>query len=120
MDLLTASDLSAMRLTAAEALDSLAVVQTESFVSDGRGGGTASWTAAGTVACRLAPYAQSSGEVVEGEQVMEDAEVLITTPAETEIDRKARVVVDKTTFTVVALRRRSQELTRRFAAKEIE
>lgn len=110
-----------MRGVAAEALDGTAVIQTEQFVSDGGGGGTATWVSAGTVACRIAPYTQSSaGESLEGGQVMNDAEVIVTMPAETAVESNARIICGGRTYTAVAIRRRSQELTRRFAAKEIK
>lgn len=120
MSLFSTSDLDSMRSTAAEALDGTAVIQTQQFVSDGGGGGTSTWAPAGTVSCRVAPYTQSAGESVEGGQVMNDAEVVITMPAETDIEADARIVTGGRTYTAVAIRRRSQELTRRFAAKEIE
>jgi SPP1 family predicted phage head-tail adaptor len=120
MSLLSDQELVSMRATAAEALDGTAVIQTQQLVSDGGGGGTTTWMPSGTVDCRIAPYSQSSGEMLEGEQVMNDAEVVITMPAETEIEADARVVSDGRTYTAVAIRRRSEELTRRFAAKEIK
>jgi head-tail adaptor len=120
MNLLSDQDLDSMRATATEALDGTAVIQMQQFVSDGGGGGSATWTASGTVPCRIAPYTQSAGESLEGGQVMNDAEVIITTPAETDIEANARIVSDGRIYTAVAIRRRSQEMTRRFAAKEIQ
>ena len=120
MSLLSAADLASMRSTAAEALDTTAVIQTQQFVSDGGGGGTTTWSPSGTVSCRIAPYTQSAGEQVEGGQVMNDAEVIVTMPAETNVEADARIVSGGRTYTAVAIRRRSQEITRRFAAKEIK
>lgn len=119
MNLLTAADLASMRATATDALDGTAVIQTQQFVSDGGGGGTTTWTASGTVACRIAPYTQSSGEVVEGDRIAEDAEIVATFPANTSIDEDAQFLSGGKTYSVVAVRERSQELTRRVAAKEI-
>ena len=121
MNLLTASDLSAMRLTAAEALDSTAVIQTESFVSDGRGGGTAVWSPAGTVACRVAPVIHKGGdEGVEGGRLIGETEVICTFPAETIVGHGARIVCEGQTFSVNSVHERSQELTKRVVARVVE
>lgn len=120
MNLLTASDLSAMRLTAAEALDTIAVIETETFVSDGRGGGTAVWAPAGTVACRVAPVLRGIGEEVEGDRLTDTSEVIVTFPADTAINHDARIVTGSLTLTVTDVRTRSQELTRRVKAKVVE
>lgn len=121
MNLLSDQDLASMRTTAAEALDGTAVIQTQQFVSDGGGGGTTTWVPAGTVAARIAPItAGFAGEEIHGERLGPESEVLVTLPAETEIDHNAQVVSGGKTFAVTAVRERSEELTRRVEAKEIE
>lgn len=121
MDLLSPADLEGMRATAAEALDTTAVIQTQQFASDGGGGGTTSWVAAGTVACRIAPItAGFSGESVGGDRLNTETEVMVTFPAETSIDHNAQIVSGGGTFAVTAVRERSQEMTRRVEAKVIE
>lgn len=120
MNLLRAADLASMRSTAAEALDGTAVIQTQQFVSDGGGGGSTTWTASGTVACRKAPFSISGGEAVQGERISPDSEVVFTFPAEMSIDHNARIVYDEVTYEATAIRQRSQEITRRVEAKGVE
>lgn len=121
MSLLSPGELAEMRGTAEEALDTTAVIQTKSFVSDGGGGGTTAWTPAGTVSARLAPYMSGgNSEGVEGERLSTESQVIFTFPADTVVDHNARVVCDGATYEVTAIRQRSQELTRRIEAKEIE
>lgn len=117
MALLGAADIEGMRATAAQALDGTAIVQTQAFVSDGGGGGTTAWTAAGTVDCRVAPL--SGEEQVRGERLHPDSEVIVTLPAETSIDHNARVVYAGGTFAVTRVKERSEEITRRVEAKRI-
>lgn len=118
MTLLTEGELEAMRATASEALDGSAVVRTQTFVSDGGGGGTTVWTAAGTFACRIAPL--SGSDELAGERVTSGSEVLITLPAETAVDHNAQIVSGGGTFAVIAVRERSEELTRRVEAKVLK
>lgn len=121
MSLLSAAEIEGMRETASEALDGTAVIQTQAFVSDGGGGGTTTWTAAGTVAARLAPYMSGgNSEGVEGGRLSTESQVIFTFPAETSVDHNARVVFDGGTYEVTAIRQRSQEMSRRVEAKEIE
>lgn len=118
--LLSSGELAAMRETAAGPLPATAVIQAQSYVSDGGGGGTTTWTAAGTVDCRLAPYVHGSGEMAEGDRLSSDSEFLFTFPAETDVSLNSQIVYQGGTFAVTAIRRRSQEMTRRVEAKEIE
>ncbi len=109
-----------MRETAERALDGTAVIQTKSEVSDGGGGWTTSWTAAGTVPCRLAPFNSGAGEQVAAERLSPDSTVIFTFPAETNVGHEAQVVYLGGTFSVTAVRQRSQEITRRIEAKPVE
>jgi hypothetical protein len=120
MVLLEEDELAGLRATAAEALDTTAIVETQTFVSDGGGGGTTAWIPAGTFAARLAPFGRAGGEDVEGDRIAPDSELVMTFPADTPIDHNAQIICDGNTFTVVAVRSRSQELTRRVIVKEIE
>jgi head-tail adaptor len=120
MNLLDKAELAAMRATAAEALDTTAVIETSAEVSDGGGGGTTTWTPAGTVSCRVAPVLRGQGEEVAGDRLTSISEVMLTFPAETEINHAARVLADGQLYTVLAVRGRSQEMTRRVKAKVVE
>jgi len=121
MNLLGAAELAAMRSVAAEALDGTAVIQAQQFVSDGGGGGTTTWTASGTVDCRLAPYMSGGlSESVDGGRLSPDSQVIFTFPANTSIDHNARIVFDGQNYEVTAVRKRSQELTRRVEGKVLE
>jgi hypothetical protein len=116
--LLSAAEVEALRATAATALDGTAIVQTQSLVSDGGGGGTTAWTAKGTFDCRLAPF--RPGEGVEGERISPESQVVFTFPANTEVDHNAQIVYGGGTFAVTGIRQRSVEMTRRVEAKEID
>jgi hypothetical protein len=116
---LSAAELEQMRETASDALGGTAIIQTKSFVSDGGGGGTTTWAASGTADCRLAPYVHGSGERVEADRLSPDSEVLFTFPAETSVALDSQIVHAGGTFTVTAIRRRTDEITRRVEAKEV-
>jgi SPP1 family predicted phage head-tail adaptor len=120
MNLLDKAEVEAMRATAAEALDTTAVIETSAEVSDGGGGEITTWTPAGTVSCRVAPVLRGQGEEIAGDRLTDITEVVLTFPGDTEIDHNARVAVDDKTFTVLEVRERSQEITRRVKAKVVE
>jgi hypothetical protein len=113
--LLTEAELDRMRSVAAEALPGTAVIQSASWVSDGGGAGTTTFTASGTVACRIAPI--TTGRVKEGEvgdRMSPDAQWIVTLPAETAIDLDKRIATNGGTFDVLAIHApRGYEITRR-------
>jgi len=109
-----------MRAAAEEALDTTAVIETSAEVSDGGGGMTTTWTPAGTAICRVAPVLRGQGEEVAGDRLTSISEVMLTFPAETDIDHDARVRADGRLYTVLEVRERSQEMTRRVKARVIE
>lgn len=116
--MLTAAELDEMRETLEDSLPDTAVIQTSGWVSDGGGGGTTSWTAAGTVPCRVAPL--SGEERVEGARVDPDAQYVFTFPWDASVTTDSQVVCSGGTFAVTAAREpRSWELSRRVEAKEI-
>lgn len=117
--MLEAADLQSMREDAARALDGTAVYGGGTFVSDGGGGVTTTFVAAGTVACRMAPIAAGEGEQVSGARLQPDSEVIFTFPAETPVSSNSQIVYSGGTFSVTAVRQRSQEITRRVEAKEM-
>lgn len=115
--MLTDAELDAMRDTAAQALPGTAIIQSQSVTDDSGGGGSVSWTAAGTVACRVAPMSGNEREIAD--RIAEDAKWVITLPAETAITTKQRIVAGGGTFNVLAVRApRSYEITRRVEVGE--
>lgn len=115
--MLTDAELDSMRATASEALPGTAIIQTESFASNSGGGGSATWTAAGTVDCRIAPISGNEREIAD--RIAEDARSIVTLPAETSITVRDRMVINGGTFNVMAIRDRDEwEITRRVEVGE--
>ena len=109
-----------MRAIAEEALPGTAVIQSGTLASDGGGGYTETFAAAGTVSCRVAPVTSRGGAEGEvGGRIEQDAEYIITLPAATSVETDDRIVVGAITYNVVAVRDRSWEVTRRVEAKKI-
>lgn len=97
--MLTADELEWMRETAGEALPSTCIVMGTAWVSDGMGGGTVTWNAVGTVACRL--EAQSGDERVSGDRKTVFARYRLTMPYDTEVTEQDKVQVDGVTYRVL-------------------
>lgn len=115
--MLTEPELDAMRATAAQALPGTAVIYSQGFVDDGGGGGSHSWSAAGTVSCRIAPVSGNEREIAD--RIAEDAQFVVTLPAETSISQTQRIVTGGGTFNVLAVRApRGYEITRRVEVGE--
>lgn len=115
MSLLSDPDIAAMRSTLVESLPDTCVIQNSTFGDDSGGGGSQTWAAAGTVACRIAPLA--ADEQTRGDRVSEDSNWVITLPAETSIQNASRVIVNGGTYNVSAVRERgSWEISRRVEA----
>lgn len=102
--MLTQSELTAMRTTVTDSLPGTATIQTQAYVSDGGGGGSVAWSAAGTVPCRIAPL--SGDEDVIGGRISAEASSVMTFPYGTAIDAGSRVLYDGGTFNVEAVRER--------------
>lgn len=119
MTLLEAPEIVLMRETAERAMDSTAVVETQTSASDGVGGESETWTVVDTFPCRLAPFLRGKEEV-EGERLTGDTEVIFTFPAETPITHSSRIVFEGKTYNVVDVKARSIEITRRVTAVVIE
>lgn len=103
-----------MRTAASRALPGTAVVQTSTWVSDGGGGGTTAWAASGTVDCRLAPFGASRGEErLSGGRISPDADSVVTLPSGTAVDADDQLVISGGTYSVVHVRERSWETSRR-------
>jgi hypothetical protein len=118
--LLTEAELDRMRSVAAEALPGTAVIQNETWASDGGGGGTQTFSASGTVACRIAPVGRQTGEGEIGDRMSPDAQWIVTLPAETTIDLDNRILTGGGTFSVLAIRApRGYEITRRVEVDQL-
>lgn len=103
-----------MRTDAAEALPGTAIIQSQTTTSDGGGGVTQAWTAAGTVDCRIAPLTATEREI--GERISSDADYLITLPHDASVGLNSRIVSGGGTFSVEAIRDRSWHVTTRVEA----
>lgn len=111
-----------MRMIAETTFDGTAVIQRRVYVSDGAGGGTTTWTPAGTIGCHLSPVTtRGEREPVIGERITPDAEWILTLPAETEITTDDRMIVAANTFEVLRVGGpRTWELTRRVDLAEVK
>lgn len=118
MSMLSEGDLTGMRAVLADSLPDVCVIQTLGGTVDANGEGAASWTNAGTVACRIAPTA--GDERLHSDRISEDADWIITLPAETAITPASRIVSAGVSFNVTAVRApRSYEVSRRVEATEV-
>lgn len=109
--MLTAADLTRMRTDAERALWGTAVIQSQTYVSDGGGAGTVSWAAAGTVDCRIAPL--DGREATVGERIAADAEYVATLPATAAVTTNSRLLIGGGTFNIAAIRDRTSPVTLR-------
>lgn len=69
MGWLSSDEITAMRTVESNVMPDTCVISAPSYVSDGAGGGTVTYTpvAGGTVACRIDPYTRKSGvDVIAG------------------------------------------------------
>jgi head-tail adaptor len=109
-------ELERMRVVAEQALPGTAVIQTNSFVSDGGGGGSVTWSASGTVPCRIAPL--GGDERLVGGRLSPDADSVITLPWDATVTEGSRIVSGGGTYNVENVRDRSYELTTRLEARK--
>lgn len=117
---LSQGDINACRETISHVLPGTAVISTRSYVSDGGGGGTTSWVASGTVACRLDPMSGYGREGVVGERLAPDANYILTLPAETSVNTDSRIRVSSVDYEVLAIRAPlSWELSRRVEVNKV-
>jgi head-tail adaptor len=93
-----------------------AVVYTQAWASDGGGGGSLAWTAAGTTPCRVAPL--GGDERLYGGRISPDADAIITLRHDATITTNSRLVANGGTYNVEYIRDRSWELTTRVEARK--
>lgn len=116
--MLTEPDLSSMRSTLDESLPGTAVVKFPTFVDNQGGGGTQTFTASGTVACRIASISGTEREIAD--RISADADWVVTLPALTSIDTDHRIETGGGTFSVVAMRApHSYEVSRRVEVRRL-
>ena len=120
--MLPADALAGMRETLNDSLPGTAIVQTRTWVSDGGGGGTTSWVAAGTYDCRIAPTGGADNVDKEiGDRLHPETEFVITLPASFEADTEDRVVTAGGTFEVIGVTEpRTWEISSRLQVKVIK
>lgn len=114
--MLNDAELNRMRVVAERALPGTAVIYSQQYVSDGGGGGSQTWTAAGTVSCRVAPL--GGDERLLGGRISPDADSVITLPWDASVTENSRVVTSAGTFNVEHVRDRDYELTTRLEARK--
>lgn len=115
---LSSAELAQMRTDLNLSLPGTAVIHTYAWTSDGQGGGTATFSATGTVSCRVSPL--PSGEMVRGERVATETSRIITIPAFGTVTEKDRIVSNGVTYTVEEVRSRDWEISRRVVACEVD
>jgi head-tail adaptor len=116
--MLRTGDLSRMRTVAGSALPDTGTIHSQAYVSDGGGGGTVTWTAAGTVPCRVAPLMTGGVEQVTGGRISPTADTVITLRHDATITPSSRLVANGGTYNVEHVRDRSWELTTRVEARK--
>jgi hypothetical protein len=118
--MLTASELTAMRSTVVDSLGGSAIVKTRSWASDGGGGGTTTYTASGTIACRVAP-ANPDAEAERGDRLQPETEYIFTFAYDAGLTLESLITYAGSNYAVTALRApRTWELSRRVEAKEVK
>lgn len=118
---LTAAEIAAMRDDLEDSMPDTCVIQRRSLTTDGQGGKTEAWAAAGTVVCRLSPQGIGRGdETSRAERISGEEEWVVTLPALSDVTTTDRLVVLGVTYEPVGLRAvRSWELSRRVTCKRI-
>jgi head-tail adaptor len=114
--MLNDAELTRMRTVAGSALPGTAVIQSQAYVSDGGGGGSITWSNAGTVPCRIAPL--GGDERLIGGRISPDADSVITLPWDASVTEGSRIVASGGTFNVEHVRDRSWELTTRLECRK--
>lgn len=109
-----------MRTTAGYALPDSAVIQAQTITSDGGGAGTTTWTASGTVDCRLAPASNfSAREGMLGGRIATDSDYIVTVPTTASVTTDSRLVISGGTFNVESILDRSYEIATRIHVTEV-
>lgn len=118
---LTAAEIADMRDTLEDTLPDTCVIQRRTLTSDGQGGKTEAWAAAGTALCRLSPRGQGlDGEDARADRITGEEDWIVTLPALTDVTSSDRLLILSNTYEPVGVRAvRSWELSRRVTCKRI-
>lgn len=118
---LTSGELTQMRATVDSYLAGTAILLQPAFVSDGQGGQTVGFAAAGTVDARLAPEMLRGQEAALAGRVAELSYWILTLPAHTVVNETWRVEYNTVTYEVEEVMTRvPEELGRRVRLREID
>jgi SPP1 family predicted phage head-tail adaptor len=99
--LLSPAELAQMRADLETLLPDTCVISNVTYASDGAGGWTPTWTAGGTVACRLDPIRGS--EQIAGGAIEAFNGYIMTLPYNAVIVPASRVTVNSTDYNVVSV-----------------
>lgn len=115
---LSGGTISQLRGLAWLALDDLGQIGTATITDDGGGGGTASWSYGGTVACRIDPLL--ANETIGAGEISDRSTHIITTPPGTAATITSRFqVLGRGTFEITAVQSRTGEALRFFEAVQV-
>lgn len=118
--MLTGDELTAMREELELTLADQCVITRASTVSDGQGGGSATWATAGTVYCRVDLRARGAVEDTRADRLASQSEWTITFPYSTDVRVTDRLTVGTVLYEPYEVRApKTWELSRRVLAKVI-
>lgn len=117
--MLTAAELAEMRSVQVLAQASTCVITRRTLASDGMGGFTETWVAAGTVSGRVWPAQESGAERLIADRITEADAWIITLPHGTDVVAKDRIVESSRTFEVISAIAHTWETARRVVAVEV-
>jgi len=97
---LSALELSQLRADAGDYMPDTCVIYGRTITIDSMGGQSEDWTAAATVACRLAPLMMNIGEVINAAQLVSPTHWVLTVAHDQAIDATQRVTKGGDTYQV--------------------
>lgn len=119
--MLTATELAALRDTLNLSLPDSGTISRKTWASDGEGGGSITYPAAGTAACRVSPISQSGMEALLSGKLTTTTQHVITFAAGTDVRTTDQIASDGETYEVVAVvAPRTWEISRRVYAVRTE
>lgn len=117
--MLTAAELAEMRSTQEQAMPGTCVISRKTLASDGMGGFTEAWAAAGTVIGRVWPATESGAERLIAERITEADAWIVTLPHGTDVVAKDRITESGRTFEVISGIAHTWETARRVVCVEV-
>lgn len=116
--MLTASEITAMRATANQALPDTCTIQRRTTTSDGGGGSSVTWANLTVLACRLAPLGGGEAATVGG-RITDESTHVVTLPAGSDVIEADRLLIADQVYDVTLVKSRAAwELSRRVWCKE--